>query len=63
VIAFVVPAEGRTPDPERLVAHCAVALGAVAAPVEVHVVDSLPQTESGKVAKGELRARVAREDR
>jgi carnitine-CoA ligase len=60
VIAFVVAAEGSAPSAEMLVAHCAAALGPVAAPAEIRFVDGLPETESGKVAKGALRDLASR---
>jgi crotonobetaine/carnitine-CoA ligase len=55
VVAFVIAAEGSQIDEARLVEHCTAAIGARSAPTEIRVVDALPETESGKVAKGRLR--------
>ena len=61
VIAFVVPADGCLLDPASIAEHCARWVGAHAAPTEVRQVDELPMTESGKVAKGQLRDLVIAE--
>jgi acyl-CoA synthetase (AMP-forming)/AMP-acid ligase II len=42
-------------EPATVAERCADALGRSSEPSEVRVVDALPRTESGKVAKGELR--------
>lgn len=42
--------------------HCAVRLARFKQPTEVRVVDELPHTVTGKVAKGQLRARRRRGD-
>jgi len=41
---------------QRVREHCAVRLARFKQPTEVHVVDELPHTVTGKVAKGRLRA-------
>ena len=60
VVAYVKPAPGSSYDAaelEQLVRdHCAVRLARFKRPGEVHVVDQLPHTVTGKVAKGRLRA-------
>jgi long-chain acyl-CoA synthetase len=58
VVAYVKPAPGYDAgEVEELVrAHCAVRLARFKQPTEVHVVDELPHTVTGKVAKGRLRS-------
>jgi len=59
VVAYVKPAAGTPYDEEELVAlvreHCAVRLARFKRPAEIRVVDQLPHTGTGKVAKGRLR--------
>jgi long-chain acyl-CoA synthetase len=59
VVAYVVPQHGVTVPPERLAtmvdAHCADRLARFKRPREIHVVDELPHSVTGKVAKGRLR--------
>jgi long-chain acyl-CoA synthetase len=60
VVAYVKPSPGATRSPDALVeavrAWCADRLARFKQPSVVHVVDELPHTVTGKVAKGELRA-------
>ncbi|WP_052666513.1 FadD3 family acyl-CoA ligase [Nitriliruptor alkaliphilus] len=56
--AFVVPAPGRDPDPERLVAWSRDRLANFKVPRRVEVVAALPVNASGKVLKHELRDRA-----
>jgi len=60
VVAYVTPAAGTPYDAaeveERVREHCAIRLARFKQPTEVHVVDELPHTVTGKVAKGRLRA-------
>jgi long-chain acyl-CoA synthetase len=60
VVAYVVPQDGITMSQERLAeavdAHCADRLARFKRPREVHVVDELPHSVTGKVAKGRLRS-------
>jgi long-chain acyl-CoA synthetase len=60
VVAYVKPRAGSTYSAEELETmvreHCAVRLARFKRPTEVHVVDALPHTVTGKVAKGRLRA-------
>lgn len=65
VHAFVVPA-GPEPDEAALVesvrAHCEERLARFKWPSQVTVVDGLPHSATGKVAKGRLRAQADRDD-
>jgi len=63
VVAYVRAATGSSYDPEdpedlvqRVQDHCATRLARFKQPAEVHVVERLPHTVTGKVAKGRLRA-------
>lgn len=61
VVAFVVPTAGQA-DQDRealaalVLAHCAERLARFKVPARVEVVDGLPHSATGKVAKGRLRA-------
>ena len=61
VVAYVRPTTSTSYSPAEVEAavreHCAVRLARFKQPSEVHVVDELPHTVTGKVAKGRLRAR------
>jgi long-chain acyl-CoA synthetase len=60
VVAYVVPQDGVTLSPEQLAtmvdAHCADRLARFKRPREIHVVEELPHSVTGKVAKGRLRS-------
>jgi len=60
VVAYVRPVPGSSYDPDALTAavreHCAVRLARFKQPSQLHVVEELPHTATGKVAKGRLRA-------
>jgi long-chain acyl-CoA synthetase len=64
VVAYVKPTPSSTysaAELEELVReHCAVRLARFKQPTQVHVVDELPHTVTGKVAKGRLRERARR---
>jgi long-chain acyl-CoA synthetase len=66
VVAYVTPEPTWTDTAEELAdrvrEHCAVRLARFKQPSEVHVVDELPHTVTGKVAKGRLRAGRRRRD-
>jgi long-chain acyl-CoA synthetase len=47
---------------DRVREYCATRLARFKQPTEVHVVDALPHTVTGKVAKGRLRAGRRRHD-
>jgi long-chain acyl-CoA synthetase len=59
VVAYVRRAPGAAYASEELETavreHCATRLARFKQPTEVHVVDELPHTVTGKVAKGRLR--------
>ncbi|MGV9211454.1 class I adenylate-forming enzyme family protein [Micromonospora sp. RB23] len=55
VHAFVVPAAGRTPDPDLLRKLVAVQVGDLAVPRTVTVIDRVPLAASGKPDKSQLR--------
>jgi acyl-CoA synthetase (AMP-forming)/AMP-acid ligase II len=57
VAAFVRPAGGRSPEPDRLAAFCREHLAAYKAPRVWQIVDDFPQTASGKIQKFILRDR------
>ena len=59
VVAFVVPAGGRDPEPEVLTAFCRDGLSPFKVPRRWHVVDDLPMTASAKVQRAELRRLAA----
>jgi acyl-CoA synthetase (AMP-forming)/AMP-acid ligase II len=59
VAAFIRPAAGRTPDPERLFVYCRERLAPHKTPRHWKIVDSFPLTPSGKVQKYVLRERFA----
>ena len=58
-VAFVVPGRGRTVDPVRLDSHCRARMAAFKRPREIHVVEALPKTATGKIQRFALRARLA----
>ncbi len=55
LVAAVVPAAGRTPDVAGLREHCRNQLSGFKVPKRIFIVDSLPQSSSGKVQKFRLR--------
>ncbi|NYE18417.1 class I adenylate-forming enzyme family protein [Microbacterium immunditiarum] len=58
-VAFVSLHPGRAFDPGAIVGHCAAVMASFKVPREVHLVESWPMTESGKILKRELTARLA----
>ena len=54
-IAFLVPRQGSTIDPAAIDAHCRQRMAAFKRPREVHVVDELPKTATGKIRRFALR--------
>ena len=55
VIAFVELRAGQTGDVAALTAFAREALGAVKAPKAIHLIESLPRTNAGKVSRADLR--------
>jgi long-chain acyl-CoA synthetase len=66
VVAYLTRSTSAADSAEELEArvreHCATRLARFKQPTEVHVVDQLPHTVTGKVAKGRLRASRRRRD-
>jgi long-chain acyl-CoA synthetase len=58
VKALVVPRRGTSPSAEELIEHAARRLARFKCPTSVELVDQLPHSLSGKVAKGRLRDRI-----
>jgi long-chain acyl-CoA synthetase len=59
VLAVVKPAEGRTVDPQALMAFCREHLAAYKCPRHVRLVEALPKTATGKIKRGEVAALFA----
>ncbi len=55
VKAYVVPLPGRTLTPEVVAALCESRLARFKCPTWIEIVDTLPHTSTGKIAKGRLR--------
>jgi acyl-CoA synthetase (AMP-forming)/AMP-acid ligase II len=58
VVAFVVAYPDRPADVSDLVSHCRELIAGYKVPKEIHLVESLPQTASGKVQKAALRQQL-----
>ena len=59
-IAFAVAAPGARPEPEALKAALRLEVPYDIAPLEIRLVDALPMTPTGKIAKAELAAAASR---
>jgi acyl-CoA synthetase (AMP-forming)/AMP-acid ligase II len=59
VLAVVIPAAGRTPDPDDLIAFCRARLAGYETPKRVELVDAFPETVGAKILKYRLRERFA----
>jgi acyl-coenzyme A synthetase/AMP-(fatty) acid ligase len=59
LLAAVVSARRSRPDPEALLAHCRAVLEPPAVPDHVTLVDALPETDAGDLARDELRHELA----
>jgi long-chain acyl-CoA synthetase len=55
VKAVVVPVEGQTLTAQEVVAHCRERLARFKCPTDIEIVEQLPRTPTGKIAKGRLR--------
>lgn len=60
-VAYVVPAAGKSPTADELIAHCRAHLAAYKAPRRVVFKDAFPLGPTGKILKKELRAMVSKE--
>jgi long-chain acyl-CoA synthetase len=58
VVAFVVPRPDTSVDVPELVSHCRGLIAGYKVPKEIHLMDALPQTASGKVQKAALRQQL-----
>ncbi len=54
VVAFVVSHAGQQPSPAELRAFCAERIAGYKVPARIHVVDELPMTDTGKLARARL---------
>jgi len=61
IVAYLIPKEGHTLTRGPLKAHCLAAMPFVRVPKEFRVVQSLPQTASGKVSRSKLKKQVLAE--
>ena len=55
VKAYVVPLPGHSVTREQVAAHCEKRLARFKCPTVIEVVDALPHTSTGKIAKSRLR--------
>ncbi|MGQ0622620.1 MAG: long-chain-fatty-acid--CoA ligase [Panacagrimonas sp.] len=55
VTAIVIPAAGAQPTAEELIAYCRTLIAGYKVPKEVHFVESLPMTATGKILKRAVR--------
>jgi acyl-CoA synthetase (AMP-forming)/AMP-acid ligase II len=60
-VVYVVPAAGKSPTADELIAHCRTHLAAYKAPRRVVFKDALPLGPTGKILKKELRAMISKE--
>jgi long-chain acyl-CoA synthetase len=58
VVAYIIPKQGVSLDRSALKTHCLAAMPFVRVPKEFVVVDTLPQTASGKVSRSKLKEQV-----
>jgi acyl-CoA synthetase (AMP-forming)/AMP-acid ligase II len=58
VVAFVVPYPDRSVEVSDLVSYCRELIAGYKVPKEIHLMDALPQTASGKVQKAALRQQL-----
>ena len=58
-VVFVVPREGGDVDGEAVREHCSARLSAYKVPAEVHAIDQIPRTGSGKIIRFKLKERLS----
>ncbi|WP_232664660.1 benzoate-CoA ligase family protein [Pseudonocardia sp. TRM90224] len=58
-VAYVVPLEGATLDPDEVIAFCKEGLASFKRPRQVHTVTEFPKTATGKIQRYRLRALAA----
>jgi fatty-acyl-CoA synthase len=58
IVAFVVPAAGRSADPETLRAHCRSLASSYKVPDRIEICGELPATETGKLLRRGLKDRA-----
>ena len=58
VVAFVVPRPDTSVDVSDLASHCRGLIAGYKVPKEIHLMDTLPHTASGKVQKAALRQQL-----
>jgi fatty-acyl-CoA synthase len=54
VVAFVVPRTGSAPTVDELRAHCVERIASFKVPARIHILDELPTTDTGKLARRAL---------
>jgi acyl-coenzyme A synthetase/AMP-(fatty) acid ligase len=54
IVSFVVPRSGATPDVAALAEHCQTRLSAFKRPQEIIVLETIPKTDRGKIARDAL---------
>jgi len=59
VKAFVTPKPGRNPSVESLMAHCRKELAKYKWPVEIDIIEAMPESTVGKILKNDLRRLTA----
>ena len=54
-VAYIIPREGATIDPQEVIDYCAGEIANFKVPRYVEIVDEFPMTQSGKIQKFRLR--------
>ena len=61
IVAYVIPAVGTAVTAAELAEHCRSLIAGYKVPKQIHLVETLPMTASGKIRKSVLRERLAAE--
>jgi acyl-CoA synthetase (AMP-forming)/AMP-acid ligase II len=61
IVAFIIPAAGAAVITGELTEHCRSLIAGYKVPKQIHLVETLPMTASGKIRKSVLRERLAAE--